>query len=79
MTKTQDVQVTIGRMDVMKLKDPNGVEQEIFLDMDKKRLPVPKYIYKIVTVKNDKGEDVRTVYVFNNFPLVKKEDSDGKL
>lgn len=64
-------------MDVLTIKDPSGVEREIHMEMALKKLPVPKYIYKIITTKNDKGQDVNEVYVFNNFPLVRKEDTAG--
>ena len=45
------------------------MEKEIYLDHINKKLPVPKSIYKIITIKNDKKEDVREVFVFSNDPF----------
>lgn len=51
------------------MKNPNDVEIEIYLDSEKKKLPVPKNMYKIITTKNDKNEDVHEVFVFSNDPF----------
>jgi DNA/RNA endonuclease G (NUC1) len=57
----ENLRVTIGTLGVMTLKD-----KEIYLDHDNKRLPVPRYLYKIVT---NQTESKVHVFFHNTFVI----------
>lgn len=44
--------VFTGTHGVIKLNDTDGTEQEIYLDVDNKKVPVPKIFYKILIDKS---------------------------
>lgn len=56
----QNLRVTVGTLGIMTLRG-----KEIYLDHATKKLPVPRYIYKIVTDQTDSK-----VHVFFNNPYV---------
>ena len=59
-----DLRITIGTLGIMSLKG-----KEIYLDYDAKKIPVPRYIYKIIT--DEKGTKV---YVFFNNPYIEESE-----
>lgn len=54
------LQITVGTLGVMTLEG-----KEIYLDPDSQKLPVPRYLYKIITTPSSGNSDV---YVFLNNP-----------
>lgn len=71
-----DLQITIGTLGTLKLKDANSQEKEIFFDADNKRIPIPNYIYKIIDNKTS-GE--KEVFVFNNNPYESKTNIEFQI
>lgn len=60
----RDLRITIGTLGIMSLRG-----KEIYLDYDAKKIPVPRYIYKIITDEKD-----TKVYVFFNNPYIEEAD-----
>lgn len=65
----QNLRITIGTLGLMTLKG-----KEIYLDYDNKKLPVPRYIYKIVTDQNGSK-----VHVFFNNPYVIESEARNEI
>jgi hypothetical protein len=56
---------------VIELSDENGVEREIYLDIDNKKIPVPKIFYKILI---DESQQAGVVLIGVNNPHVTMEE-----
>lgn len=63
--------VFTGTHGVLKLNDTNGMEQEIYLDAENEKVPVPKIFYKILI---NTSEDSGVVLIgVNNIHISKAE------
>lgn len=71
MAETEDLQIKVGTLGVFSLEG-----KDIYFDPDHGRLPVPRYVYKIITTVST-GE--RQVYVFNNNPYETLENIVGEI